>query len=83
MRVVESLAAEGAAGLAAGDLAALVGTPPNTMSTHLAILARAGVVASNRKGRVVTYRLVPDILRDIAGHLAAIASAVDGGDCPI
>ncbi|MGI4879650.1 MAG: ArsR/SmtB family transcription factor [Janthinobacterium lividum] len=75
MRVVESLAAEGPAGLAAGELATLVGTPPNTMSTHLAILARAGVVASDREGKVVRYRLLPDILRAMAEQLTSIADA--------
>ena len=78
LRILETLATEGTAGLPAGDLAALIGTPSNTMSTHLAILARAGVVASEREGRLVRYRMLPDGLRSMAEHLASIADACGG-----
>ena len=44
-----------AGGFAAGDLAEQVGVPANTMSTHLAILARAGQVRSDRQGRTINY----------------------------
>jgi DNA-binding transcriptional ArsR family regulator len=41
--------------MAAGDIAAAVGTTPNTMSAHLAVLSRAGLVASQKQGRTVLY----------------------------
>ena len=44
------------AGLAAGDIARALAVPQNTMSAHLAILARAGLVASERKSRSIIYR---------------------------
>lgn len=43
-------------GLAAGELAARLDVPQNTLSSHLAILARAGLVRSQRQGRSVIYR---------------------------
>jgi DNA-binding transcriptional ArsR family regulator len=43
-------------GLAAGDIARAIAVPQNTMSAHLAILARAGLVMSERKSRSIVYR---------------------------
>src|SRR3546814_9676581 len=43
-------------GLAAGDIARSLDVPPNTMSAHLAILARAGLVRSERHSRSIIYR---------------------------
>lgn len=43
-------------GLAAGDIARSLAVPQNTMSSHLAILTRAGLVAAKRSGRSIVYR---------------------------
>jgi ArsR family transcriptional regulator len=43
-------------GLAAGNIARMLAVPQNTMSAHLAILARAGLVTSERKSRSIIYR---------------------------
>jgi ArsR family transcriptional regulator, arsenate/arsenite/antimonite-responsive transcriptional repressor len=43
-------------GLAAGDIARHLAVPQNTMSAHLAILARADLVMSERKSRSIIYR---------------------------
>jgi ArsR family transcriptional regulator len=43
-------------GLAAGDVAKALAVPQNTMSAHLAILARADLVTSERKSRSIIYR---------------------------
>src|SRR3546814_1566734 len=43
-------------GLAAGDIARSLDVPQNTMSAHLAILARAGLVRSERHSRSIIYR---------------------------
>lgn len=45
-------------GLAAGDIAKSLAVPQNTMSSHLAILTRAGLVAAKRTGRSIVYRAV-------------------------
>ncbi len=43
-------------GLAAGDIARTLAVPQNTMSAHLAVLARAGLVHSERHSRSIIYR---------------------------
>ena len=43
-------------GMASSDIAAAIHTTPNTMSAHLAILERAGLVSSEKLGRSVIYR---------------------------
>ncbi len=60
-------------GLSAGGLAEAVGCPHNTLSTHIAILARAGLVKGRRKGRTITYRA------DATGMTALVAFLVT--DC--
>lgn len=43
-------------GLAAGEIARQLSVPPATMSAHLAVLSRAGLVVSRREGRLIIYR---------------------------
>lgn len=50
-------------GLAAGEIARQLDVPQNTMSAHLAILARAGLVRSERHSRSIIYRADLDGLR--------------------
>jgi len=43
-------------GLAAGDVAKVLAVPQNTMSSHLSILSRAGLVSAQRFSRSIIYR---------------------------
>ncbi|TPE60740.1 helix-turn-helix transcriptional regulator [Sandaracinobacter neustonicus] len=43
-------------GLPAGEIARQLDVPANTLSTHIAILARAGLATSERHSRVIQYR---------------------------
>ena len=43
-------------GLAAGDIARALAVPQNTMSSHLSILSRAGLVTAQRFSRSIVYR---------------------------
>lgn len=43
-------------GVAAGEIARILDIPQNTMSTHLAILSRAGLITSARQSRSIIYR---------------------------
>ena len=43
-------------GLPAGAIADMIGCPHNTLSSHLSILARSGLVAGQRDGRSIIYR---------------------------
>ena len=48
--------------LPAGDIAARFEMSAPAVSRHLAVLENAGLVASERRGQYVVYRLVPDSL---------------------
>jgi ArsR family transcriptional regulator, arsenate/arsenite/antimonite-responsive transcriptional repressor len=52
-------------GIAAGELARRIDVPQNTMSTHLAILARAGLVRGERHSRSIVYRADLQRFREI------------------
>jgi ArsR family transcriptional regulator len=66
-------------GLSVGELAKLLDTPPNTMSSHLSILARAGAIIATRAGRVVTYAAAPDVISNLTSFLSGDASVEKGG----
>ncbi|MBB5686427.1 ArsR/SmtB family transcription factor [Sphingobium boeckii] len=69
-------------GLPQGEIALQLGIPQNTMSTHLAILARAGLVMSQRQSRSVIYRadlaglrtLLVYLLKDCCGRNADLCA---------
>lgn len=56
-------------GLPAGEIARRLDVPQNTMSSHLAILTRAGLIESERQSRTIIYRAVIDRVREIASFL--------------
>lgn len=56
-------------GLPAGEIARHVDVPHNTMSTHLAILTRAGLIEAERQSRSIIYRAQLDAVRGLAGFL--------------
>ena len=56
-------------GLSAGEIAALSNTPATTMSAHLAILSRAGLVTFEKKGRTVTYTACRNAVEDLCSLL--------------
>ena len=53
-------------GLAAGDIARALAVPQNTMSAHLSILTRAGLVSSQRHSRSIVYRANLDRFQSVA-----------------
>ena len=76
LSVFTILAAQHPAGLSAGELATKTNTPANTMSAHLAILSRAGLVTSSKEGRVVTYTACPSVVRELSAFLTQICGAI-------
>jgi ArsR family transcriptional regulator, arsenate/arsenite/antimonite-responsive transcriptional repressor len=56
-------------GLPAGEIARQLAVPQNTMSSHLAILARAGLVEAERNGRSISYRAELQRVREITTFL--------------
>ena len=69
------------AGLPAGELAGRLGVPQNTLSAHLAILARAGLVRSERQSRSIIYRAHLDTLRALLLFMAKDCCAGDAERC--
>ena len=53
-------------GVPAGELARLIEVPQNTMSTHLAILARTKLIVGERRSRSIIYRANLDRFRELA-----------------
>jgi ArsR family transcriptional regulator len=56
-------------GLAAGEIARRLEVPQNTMSSHLGILTRAGLIEPERHSRSIVYRAVVERVREIASFL--------------
>lgn len=67
--VFRLLVRAGTEGLAAGEIAEALGARQNTMSTNLAILARAGLIGGVREGRSIRYRADLDGMRDLLAYL--------------
>ena len=74
----------GPAGLPAGEIARTLGAAPSTLSTHLGLLQRAGLVSSERRSRRIVYRadfegvgaLVGFLMKDCCkGHESVRAAA--------
>jgi protein-tyrosine-phosphatase/DNA-binding transcriptional ArsR family regulator len=72
--------------VSAGELARHCEVPHNTMSTHLAVLCRAGLIAAERQGRAMNYRadikgfreLVTFLTRDCCAGRADLCSDLVG-----
>src|SRR6266700_3094040 len=63
-------------GVAAGDIAKTLAVPQNTMSSHLSILSRAGLVSARRFSRSIVYRA--DLTRLQAVVLFMLKDCCDG-----
>jgi ArsR family transcriptional regulator, arsenate/arsenite/antimonite-responsive transcriptional repressor len=73
LKVFRLLVRQGPSGMAAGDIARTLGVPPNTLSSHLAVLSRAGLIASRKEGRSIIYTM------DVSGTRALLSFLVE--DC--
>ncbi len=69
MEVFRLLVRAGDEGLPAGEIATRLGIVQNTMSTHLRILEHAGLVHTERAGRVVRYTADMTGFRDLLAYL--------------
>ena len=86
LSVFRLLVTAGTDGLPAGEIASRLGVVGNTLSAHLAVLSRAGLVASERHGRSIRYAadyarmrgLIAFLVRDCcAGNLDVCRPLVD------
>lgn len=67
--VFRMLVKAGLNGLPAGAIADAAGVPGNTMSTHLAVLFRAGLISSRRQSRSIIYSANLESIRDLLSFL--------------
>lgn len=69
LKIIHALA-ERPGGMSSTDIAEHVGVMPTNTSAHLSVLRAAGIISSEKNGRVVTYRLKLETL-------AAVIDAID------
>ncbi len=69
LEVFRLLVAHEPDGLAAGEIARQLEVPHNTLSSHLAVLARSGLVVAERQSRSIIYRAELEQVRTLAGFL--------------
>lgn len=60
-----------------GQLAEYVGIRDSTVSQHLALLRREGIIANRRDGQTIWYRIESDIAREVVAVLYAHYCAPD------
>ncbi len=71
----------GPQGLPAGEIADGLGSRQNTMSSHLKILAMAGLILSQRDGRSVVYKANYDTIRELVLFLMEDCCAGNNAVC--
>ena len=64
--------ARAANGITSSEVAEQTDTMPNNTSVHLSVLRNAGLVASSKKGRTVTYTAERETVRSLAEFLAHV-----------
>jgi DNA-binding transcriptional ArsR family regulator len=69
LKAFRLLVARGEEGMAAGEIARRLKAPHNTMSTHLGLLSRAGLVRARREGRSIVYAMNLAGVRGLLAYL--------------
>lgn len=69
LRVFRLLVRQGPDGMAAGDIARELDLPASTLSTHLSVLANAGLVTATRHSRSIVYAVEVAAMRNLLGFL--------------
>ncbi|WP_420430512.1 ArsR/SmtB family transcription factor [Hyphobacterium sp.] len=69
LRLFRLLLEQGRAGLAAGAISRRLDILPSTLTPHLQVLERSGLIGSRRDSRSVIYSLNPDGLRELVSFL--------------
>lgn len=69
LKAVQLLASVGDEGLSAGELSRRLGVQQNTLSDHLAALARASLLTAERRSRSIIYRANVDAVTDLISFL--------------
>lgn len=81
LSVFRLLVQQGAAGLAAGEIAAALGVAPATLSFHLKELAHAGLVNARQQGRFIYYAADFDAMNRLLDFLTENCCGGDPHAC--
>ncbi len=77
LKTFRLLSQAGEDGLVAGVISRDLSVPHNTLSTHLAILTRAGLIGQIKEGRNIRYYVHQDRILSLATSLLQDCVAVD------
>lgn len=80
LRLFRLLVQAGDAGMAVGELAGATGLAGATLSNHLNILRRAGLVSDERRGRVIQCRAHYPQMNDLLAFLTENCCAGSNAD---
>ena len=69
LRAFRLLVERGETTVPAGEIARELGIPHNTMSVHLAVLTRSGLIDSHREGRSIRYGINVDGIKSVFRYL--------------
>lgn len=81
LAIFRALVVAGPEGLAAGDIAQLLGASPSSLSFHLKDLSYADLVSARQDGRFIFYSANFDAMTGLIGFLTE--NCCQGGACPI
>lgn len=74
LKIIQALA-ERPEGMSSTDIAEHVGVMPTNTSAHLSVLRAAGLISSEKKGRIVTYRLETKMLADMQTNIGTLCKS--------
>lgn len=84
LEVFRLLIRAGHGGMPAGEIARQTGVVQNTLSSYLATLKAAGLVASRRDGRSIIYTAAYQEMSDLIGFLTDECCGDDpNANCPV
>jgi len=81
MTIFRLLVKAGPDGLQVGEISRRLGIVPSTLSGHLAVLKRAGLLKSTRFQREIRYAANLDAINDLVGFLLADCCGGQVGNC--
>jgi ArsR family transcriptional regulator len=79
--VYRLLVEAGAEGMPAGEVAAALDLPPNTLTFHFDRLRLAGLVTVRREGRSMIYAARYDVMNALLAYLTENCCRRSGGKC--